>query len=449
MEILSAQEDWKSLKYFAGFGGHFCSETLPHALPHAQNNPQKCPYGLYAEQLSGTAFTLPRLKNQRSWLYRILPPVVHGKYQAIDLPLVVGDFTTAETTLTPQQMRWQPMEFPSASTTMDFIDGLRTLAGAGEPTMKAGLAIHLYHANSSMEKKAFYNSDGDFLIVPQTGALRITTEFGKLYVEPHEICVIQRGIRFSVAVEEPSRGYILEVYNRHFVLPDLGPIGSNGLANPRDFEHPVAWYEDEDRECDYLVVNKFGGRMFSARMKFSPFNVVAWHGNYVPFKYNLDKFCTMNSVNYDHPDPSIYCVLTCQTDEPGNAVADFVIFPPRWMVQENTFRPPYFHRNCMSEYMGMIYGVYDAKEGGKGGFVPGGGSLHSCDTPHGPDAETFHKASNAVLKPEKFQGGLAFMFESTYLLKLTNFALECEFIDQDYWKCWQTMPKLFNPNQRF
>lgn len=241
------------------------------------------------------------------------------------------------------------------------------------------------------------------------------------------------------------RGYILEVYNRHFVLPDLGPIGANGLANPRDFEHPVAAWED--RECEYLVVNKFGGRMFSARMAFSPFNVVAWHGNYVPYKYNLDHFCTMNSVSFDHPDPSIYTVLTCQTDEPGCAVADFVIFPPRWMVMEHTFRPPYFHRNCMTEYMGMVYGTYDAKKGGKDGFQPGGASLHSVDTPHGPDAATFLAASNADLAPHKFEGGLAFMFETTFLVKLTDFALECEHNDADYWKCWQKMPKLFNPDQ--
>ncbi|GLD96507.1 hypothetical protein PINS_up005190 [Pythium insidiosum] len=433
---------WEDLEYLPGFGGHFCSEALPDALPKAQNNPQKCPYGLYAEQLSGTAFTLPRHKNQRSWLYRVLPAVVHEKYQPVEQPFLESDFAT-HGKLTPQQMRWRPMPMPSDGERVDFIQGLRTIGGAGDPTVKSGLAIHMYTANASMTDKCFYNSDGDWLIVPQEGVLKITTEFGKLRVAPREICVIQRGIRFSVDLDGPSRGYICEVFNRHFILPDLGPIGSNGLANPRDFEHPVAWYEDSDRE--FLCVNKFGGRLFSARMAFSPFNVVAWHGNYVPYKYDLMKFCTMNSVSYDHPDPSIYCVLTCQTEEAGNAVCDFVIFPPRWMVMEHSFRPPWFHRNCMTEYMGMIYGVYDAKKGGKDGFVPGGASLHSCDTPHGPDADTFLKASNAELKPEKFDGGLAFMFESTYLVKLTDYALQCEHNDQDYYKCWQKMPKLFDP----
>ncbi|RQM28025.1 hypothetical protein B5M09_000351 [Aphanomyces astaci] len=436
-----ADGSWLDLEYLPGFGNHFASETLKGALPTGMNNPQKCNYGLYAEQLSGTAFTLPRKSNQRSWLYRILPPVVHEQYKEIPAKHIVNDFTNEH--ITPQQLRWQPMAFPKTSEKVNFIQGLHTMGGAGEPTMKAGLAIHMYAANTSMKDTAFYNSDGDFLIVPQVGALKITTEFGKLHVKPHEIVVIQRGIRFSVDLDEPSRGYVLEVYNRHFILPDLGPIGANGLANPRDFEHPVAWYED--RDVDFTVIGKFGGKLFSAHMNHSPFDVVAWHGNYVPYKYNLDLFCTMNSVNYDHPDPSIYTVLTCQTDEAGCAVADFVIFPPRWMVQEKTFRPPYYHRNCMTEFMGMVYGVYDAK---KDGFVPGGASLHSCDSAHGPDAATFENASNADLKPHYFDGGLAFMFESSYMMKLTDYALNCPQNEKDYYKCWQPLKKFFNPHQK-
>lgn len=312
--------------------------------------------------------------------------------------------------------------------------------------MRAGMAIHMYAANTSMKDKCFYNSDGDLLIVPQVGTLRILTEFGKMVVAPREICVIQRGIRFSVFLDEASRGYILEVYNRHFILPDLGPIGANGLANPRDFQHPTACYED--RPCDYVVMSKFGGQLYRAKMAFSPFNIVAWHGNYVPYKYNLDDFCSVNAVNFDHLDPSIFTVLTCQTDEAGVAVADFVIFPPRFMVQKHTFRPPYYHRNCMTEYMGLIYGTYDAKTSGQGGFQPGSASLHSCDSAHGPDAQTFLKASNAELQPDWFDGGLAFMFESSYMMKLTDYAIKCDHIDQDYYKCWQSLPKLFNPDRK-
>lgn len=263
---------------------------------------------------------------------------------------------------------------------------------------------------------------------------------GNLEVRASEICVIPRGIRFQVSVDGPSRGYVLEIFGGHFQLPDLGPIGSNGLANPRDFLYPVASYEDTDEEWD--IINKFGGKFFRALSLHSPFNVVAWHGNYSPYKYDLNKFNTMNSVSYDHPDPSIYTVLTCPTDTPGVALADFVIFPPRWMVMEKSFRPPYFHRNCMTEFMGMIWGKYDAKVG----FQPGGASLHSIMTPHGPDAETFIKASEAELGPEKFEAGLAFMFESTLFLRLTPQALEAPYRDVNYQECWQRLPRVFNPS---
>lgn len=322
---------------------------------------------------------------------------------------------------------------------MDWVDGLRTMAGNGDPTAKSGLVIHMYNCNRSMVDTAMYNSDGDFLIVPQVGTLHIQTEMGFLEVAPKEIVVIQRGIRFRVAVDGPSRGYVLELYNGHFQLPDLGPIGSNGLANPRDFLFPVAAYED--RDVDYVVINKYGGHMFSSVMHHSPFNVVAWHGNYCPYKYDLSRFNTMNSVSYDHPDPSIYTVLTCPTDTPGVALCDFVIFPPRWMVMDKSFRPPYYHRNVMTEFMGMVWGKYDAKVG----FQPGGASLHSCMSAHGPDADTFIKASTAELKPEYFGGGLAFMFETCLMLKLTPWAMAAPHRDVEYAKCWQQLPRVFSP----
>jgi homogentisate 1,2-dioxygenase len=305
--------------------------------------------------------------------------------------------------------------------------------------MKAGLAVHVYACNASMEREVFYNSDGDFLFVPQEGALRLVTELGVLHVAPHEIAVVQRGMRYRVEVSGPVRGYVLEVYGAHFELPNLGPLGANGLANARDFLVPVAAFEDV--EAPHTVLTKYGGRVFAATTPHSPLDVVAWHGNYAPYKYNLDRFNCMNSVTYDHPDPSIYTVLTAPTDTPGVAAADFVIFPPRWMVMEHSFRPPYYHRNTMSEFMGMVYGKYDAKVG----FVPGGASLHSCMTAHGPDADTFVKASTEALEPVKFGGGLAFMFETTYMLALTDYALACEQRDVEYQKCWSKLPKLFDP----
>jgi len=338
-------------------------------------------------------------------------------------------------------MRWGPIPAP-ATAGVTFITGIATMGGSGDASLKEGIAIHVYSCNTSMGNTAFYNSDGDFLIVPQQGVLHIKTELGRMTVSPHEICVIQRGIKFTVDVEDTTeftRGYILEVFGGHFELPDLGPIGANGLANSRDFKTPVAWYED--LEGEYTIVNKYCGTLFTASQGHSPFDVVGWHGNYAPYKYNLDDFCCMNSVTFDHPDPSIYTVLTCKTNTPGVAAADFVIFPPRWMVMEDSFRPPYYHRNTMSEFMGMIYGKYDAKVG----FVAGGASLHSCMAAHGPDKATFLGASTAVLKPEHFEGGLAFMFETTYILKVSEWALSSPHREKDYHTCWDGMPKMFDP----
>ena len=445
--------DITNLEYLPGFGNTFKSEALRGALPKGQHNPQRPPYGLYAEQLSGTAFTRPRGLNFRSWLYRIRPSVQHVPFIKIEAPNLISDFEK-NGKLDPNQMRWFPPEIPSSQESKtDFVEGLTTVGGAGSPSSKNGFATHMYVANASMDNKCFCNADGDFLIVPQTGALTIRTEFGVLYVEPKEICVVQRGMRFSIDVQGPSRGYILELFSKHFSLPDLGPIGANGLANVEDFLHPVAAYEDKEN-IEYTIVEKFGGELFKAVQSFSPFNVVAYMGNYVPYKYDLQKFNCMNSVTYDHPDPSIYTVLTCPSEEQGIAVADFVIFPPRWMVMEHTFRPPYYHRNCMCEFMGMIYGVYDAKGGSTGkdgkpkGFVPGGSSLHSPMSAHGPDANTHTKASAAPSKPHFFDGGLAFMFETSHMMKLTDWALNGKHRDVDYYKCWANLPRNFNPNNK-
>lgn len=425
--------------YHHGFGNHFESESIKGALPVGQNTPQKCPLGLYAEQLSGTAFTVPRHNNQRTWCYRILPSVCHTKYTKVEHD---GSFTNrfAEFEGDPSQFRWSPRPIPGDDKPTDFVQGMHTFAGAGDPSIKSGIAIHMYVANVSMVDKSFYNSDGDFLIVPQEGPLDITTELGKMFVNPGEICVIQRGIQFSVGVEGPSRGYICEVYTSHFKIPDLGPIGANGLANPRDFKTPKAWFED--RECSFEVVGKFLGDLWTHKRDHSVFNVVAWHGNYAPFKYNLDDFCVVNSVSYDHLDPSIFTVLTAPTNEPGVAAVDFAIFPPRFMVQEGTFRPPYFHKNVMSEYMGLVRGMYEAKNK-PGGFVPGGGSLHSALAAHGPDLETFERASNADLKPAKLPDTMAFMFESSYLFKVTDWAHKSGLAQEDYHESWSGLKKHF------
>lgn len=430
----------EELKYLSGFGSEFATEALPGALPEGQNNPQVCPYGLYAEQLSGTAFTAPRETNKRAWFYRIRPSVVHKPFAPIKHKYLDCSFDKRHPN--PNQLRWNPFDIPSEPT--DFVEGLRTVCGAGDATVRHGCIIHIYACNKSMGDAAFQNSDGDFLIVPQQGVLDVTTEYGRLRVGPNEICVVQSGMRFNVAVQGLTRGYILEVYDGHFILPNLGPIGANGLANPRDFLTPVAWYEDRE-VANYRIITKYQGHLFEALQGHSPFDVVAWHGNYVPYKYNLKNFMVINATAFDHADPSIFTVLTCPSTKPGVAIADFVIFPPRWAVQEHTFRPPYYHRNCMSEFMGLIFGNYEAKEEG---FRPGGASLHSMMVPHGPDVQCFEGASKGELKPVRVADGTqSFMFETSLGLALTEWGEDtCRKVDAGYFKCWQGLKKNFDPN---
>ncbi|KAI4322984.1 hypothetical protein L6164_022629 [Bauhinia variegata] len=422
--------------YLSGFGNHFSSEAVPGALPPDQNSPLICPYGLYAEQLSGTSFTSPRKLNLRSWLYRIKPSVTHEPFK-LRVPSngkLLSEFSQANSSANPTQLRWKPVDVPESP--VDFIDGLYTICGAGSSFLRHGYAVHMYTANKSMDNCAFCNADGDFLIVPQKGRLWITTECGKLNVSPGEIVVLPQGFRFAVDLPDgPSRGYVAEIFGTHFQLPDLGPIGANGLAAPRDFLTPTAWFEDITRP-GYTIVQKFGGELFTAVQDFSPFNVVAWHGNYVPYKYNLSKFCPYNTVLIDHGDPSINTVLTAPTDKPGVALLDFVIFPPRWLVAEHTFRPPYYHRNCMSEFMGLIHGSYEAKAADA--FLPGGASLHNCMSPHGPDTQSYEAtiARGNDAGPTKLAGTMAFMFESSLIPRICQWALESPFMDHDYYQCW-------------
>jgi homogentisate 1,2-dioxygenase len=426
------------LTYQSGFGNEFASEAVVGALPEGQNSPQKAPYGLYTEQISGTPFTAPRGVNRRSWLYRIRPSVAHSPFQPMENGLLRSS-PFDEVTTPPNQLRWQPIPIPTKPA--DFIDGLITMAGNGDALTHTGVAIHLYVANRSMTDRFFFNADGEILIVPQMGRLLLRTEMGVLEAAPGEIAVIQRGIKFRVELlDDSARGYVCENYGALFRLPDLGPIGANGLANPRDFQTPMAAYED--RSGKFETVAKFQGRLWSAALDHSPLDVVAWHGNYAPYKYDLARFNCINTVSFDHPDPSIFTVLTSPSEVPGFANVDFAIFPPRWLVAEHTFRPPWFHRNFMSEFMGLVYGGYDAKAEG---FVPGGASLHNCMAGHGPDAATFEKASAAELKPQRLSGTLAFMFETRFVCRPTKFALESSQLDEQYFECWQGLDKRFQP----
>jgi homogentisate 1,2-dioxygenase len=424
------------LAYQSGFGNEFATESVRGALPSGRNSPQKAPHGLYAELLSGTAFTAPRAHNRRTWTYRIRPSATHGPFERTDHPtLRTAPF--GEAVATPAQLRWDP--FPAPSRPADFLDGLCTIGGNGDASAQCGMAVHWYAANRSMTDRVFYDADGELLIVPQDGALEIVTELGRLAAGPGEIAVIPRGIRFRVELPEgPARGYVCENYGAMFRLPELGPIGSNGLASPRDFLAPVAAYEDVDHR--HRIVAKFDGSLWTAEIDHSPLDVVAWHGNLAPYKYDLAKFMVIGTVSFDHPDPSIYTVLTSPSETPGWANVDFVIFPPRWLVGEDTFRPPWYHRNVMSEFMGLVHGVYDAKAEG---FLPGGASLHNSWSAHGPDAETFEKASSAKLAPHKIESTLAFMFETRYPIRPTKFATDTVRPQRDYLECWQGLKRRF------
>jgi homogentisate 1,2-dioxygenase len=427
------------LTYLSGFGNTFETEALSGALPIGRNSPQKPKYGLYAEQLSGSPFTAPQHSNQRSWLYRIRPGVRHfGTFRAVPSGMLRSAPNGEHSELSLAPLRWSPPSFPEGKLT--FISGLRTVTTAGDAESQTGMAVHLFFVSESMVREHFVNTDGELLIVAQQNSLRFRTEFGVLEIEPGEICVIPRGVVFRVElINGPARGYVCENYGGAFALPDRGPIGANCLANARDFKAPVAHFEEIDEPCTLFV--KWGGGLHSCEVPYSPIDVVAWHGNYYPYKYDLRQFSPVGALLFDHPDPSIFTVLTSQSETPGTANVDFIIFPDRWSVAEDTFRPPWFHRNIMSEFMGLIYGVYDAKPNG---FTPGGFSLHNTMLPHGPDADAFQKASSSELKPVKIANSLAFMFETRFRQRVTKYASELPELQRDYRECWSGLEKQFN-----
>ncbi len=421
-----------------GFGNHITSEAILGAVPKNQNNPQKPPLGLYAEQISGSAFTQKRAENLRSWMYRILPSVKHSAYEEFYLE----NFLTPplkKSFCSPIQYRFDPPEI--RNTPHDFLEGVKTIAVSGD--RQCGVGVHLFTANTSMKECFFLNSDGHLLILPQIGHLELHTEFGLLAIAPKEMAVIPKGIKFQVHLKSPTaRGYICENFGFPFILPDLGPIGSNGLANPRHFLAPSASFNDQKGE--FYIIHKFAGQFFKAQLDYHPLNVLGWCGNYFPYKYDLTLFNVLNSVSFDHTDPSIFTVLTSPSFKDGLANVDFVIFPPRWIVAENTFRPPYYHRNIMSEFMGLICGVYDAKEEG---FLPGGSTLHNSFAAHGPDAQVFQKASQSELKPEKHEGSLAFMFESSSPFTVTDYAHNGPLKQDNYNQCWQNLKDYFKDSK--
>ena len=434
-----AAQQTSAFAYMPGFGNDFETESLPGALPQGMNSPQRPAYGLYAEQLSGSPFTAPRGANERSWLYRIRPSVRHHqRFRPYALPLWKSAPNAGDNELPLGQLRWNPTPMPEEPT--DFIHGIRTVTTAGDVYGQAGMAAHVYVANADMIDDHFFNADAEMLVVPQQGGLRFRTEMGVIEIEPGEICILPRGLVFKVElIDGPVRGYICENYGAKFTLPDRGPIGANCLANPRDFKTPVAWFEEKETPCRIFV--KWCGSFHVTEIDHSPLDVVAWHGNYAPYKYDLSTYSPVGAILFDHPDPSIFTVLTSPSGEEGTANVDFIIFPPRWLVAENTFRPPWYHRNIMSEFMGLIRGQYDAKEEG---FVPGGISLHNMMLAHGPDASGFEKASRVELKPVKLENTMAFMFETRFPQMVTRYAAEHDTLQDNYLDCWSGLKKRFN-----
>ncbi len=409
--------------YLSGFGNHHQSEAIEGALPLQQNSPLHCPLNLYAEQLSGSAFTKPRASNLHSWLYRKIPSVAHE-----DFSLWTHDKSLeTEYLQPPNPFRWFPFEPPLDP--INFIESWFAIA----QTHYA--ATYLYHCNRSMQAEYFSNNDGELLIIPYSGAIELFTEFGTLTIAPGTIVVIPRGVRFKVSVlDSIACGYICENRGTPFSLPNLGLLGANALANPRHFRYPSAAFEKKTtKKC--LLICKSQQRWWQAKSDYSPLNVIAWHGNYAPYSYDLSLFNTMNTVSFDHPDPSIFTVLSSESDTPGVANLDFVIFPSRWIVAEHSFRPPYFHRNIMSELMGLIHGVYEAKNEG---FSAGGISIHNTMTAHGPDVSTYNRAiASNRQQPSYVANTLAFMLESRDPWLISQTALQHPKRDTRYSRCWQ------------
>ena len=425
--------------YMPGFGNDFETEALTGALPNGQNSPQKCPYGLYAEQLSGTPFTAPRGKNERSWCYRIRPSVKHiNRFEKVDMPFWKSAPNILDKIISLGQYRWSPI--PTNIDT-NFITGMRTMTTAGDVNTQVGMAAHIYVATNSMDNEYFYSADSELLIVPQEGQLRFFTEMGIIDLEPQEIAIIPRGLLFKVdIINGPARGFVCENYGAKFDLPNRGPIGANCLANPRDFKTPKAAFEDNS--ITSTVTIKWCGQFHITEIDHSPLDIVAWHGNYAPCKYDLRTFSPVGALLFDHPDPSIFTVLTAPFGVEGTANIDFVLFRDRWSVAENTLRPPWYHKNIMSELMGNIHGVYDAKPEG---FAPGGMSLHNMMLPHGPDMDAFEKATNSKLGPQKMENTMSFMFETRFPQHLTSYAAKDAPLQDDYIECWSSLKKNFSP----
>lgn len=428
--------------YLHGFGNYHSSEALPGAVPLVNNAPQVPPLNLRTERVSGSAFTATRDRNFQTWLYRANSSLQHGEFVPLEVTSGYGPDLQAKH-LNPNSVSWDNVPVPEVA---HWINGQQFMGRNGEPQKKEGIAIWLFNVTQDMPARhAFSSLDGELLVVPQSGAIDITTEMGRMVVRQNEIAVIPRNLRHRVTLIDgkPCRGYVCELYQGHFQLPNLGIIGSTGLANVRDFEIPTAYFEGQvvdgkavaaTSEGEWTIVSRLDTRRWHCTQSRTPFDVAGWHGTSYPYKYDLAKFCVMGNLLFDEHDPCLFTVLSAPNHgaSPGTAVVDFAVIPPRYMSAEDTMWLPYFHRNTMQEFYAPI--VYDQdpqhpfnRQSRKGGnrFKPFAAGLHGAMSTHGPGEAEFQMMRRIdTLTPTKIgtEGVLVFLFETERPVVLSDWA---------------------------
>ncbi|RSL87550.1 hypothetical protein CDV31_016235 [Fusarium ambrosium] len=428
--------------YLNGLGNLHQSEAFPDAVPLVNSYPQHAKYGLRSEKVSGTSFTAtPRSQNLWSFLYRARPSYNHGTFELWNQHLETANPSRPKH-LTPNSYVW-----PTFNVTKGDWTAQHLLGGNGSPTDKTGVAIWLFHVNKDMPPQTVFSSqDGEALIVPQTGALDIQTEYGKLLVRQQEIAVIPRGIKYRVTLPEgkEARGYVLELYQGHFRLPELGIIGSIGLANPRDFQVPTASFDGKiesqgdtqvavanDGRGEWTIISRLDTKLWFATQDSTPFDVAGWQGTLYPYKYDVRRFNYIGNLNYDHADPSVFVVLTSQSygKEPGTAVVDFAAVGEHWHPAQHTLRVPWYHRNTASEFVFPIIAEQDPKSrlNTSDTFGPWGAWLNANMVTHGSNEQEYAEwQAKDTLTPMKLQdfGVTSAIIETEATLLLTDWAFE-------------------------
>lgn len=435
------------------------SEAVSGAVPAVNNSPQKPPLGLRTERISGGSFVAPRELSYQTWLYRLRASIAHSDWARLRVSGADEGYgppsPVRPANVTPNSRLWGGFPAPAAGS--HWANGQQLLGRNGDPQAKEGMALWVFSVTASMPpRQAFASLDGEALVIPQSGALDIQTELGRLVVRQNEIAVIPRNVRYRVCLPEgkPCRGYVCELYQGHFRLPDLGVIGSTGLANVRDFQVPKAFVDATVHshlgttqapgpgaptgvdDGEWSIVARLVGNLWHCTQAHTPFDVVGWHGTCYPFKYDLARFCALGNLVFDEHDPSLFVVLTARHHgaEPTTAVVDFAVIPPRWMAARDTNWLPYFHRNTMQEFFGPIVALQDGAHplnatGETNRFAPFGAGLNGCMSTHGPSERDFQAARARDTTTPAFVGGdegvTIFLVETERPLLLSDWAMEC------------------------